>query len=82
MPCERQKGCVFMYKHYYVNNIQTHNPGLHHEVHTEAHKKQLGIISASYVGYFSNEVDAVAKAKTIYPDADGCIICCPMAHKG
>lgn len=76
-------GKVFiMYQFYYVNDDQTHNPGLHHEVHTEEHAKRLGIRSKTYVGYFSNEIDAVAKAKTIYRDADGCATCCPRAHRG
>lgn len=30
---------------YYINNNQTHNPGLHHEVHTEEHAQQLKIAS-------------------------------------
>ena len=71
-----------MYKHYYINNDQTHNPGLHHEVHTEEHADKLGIVSKQYVGYFSNETDAVNHAKNIYTDADGCVVCCPKAHKG
>lgn len=28
---------------YYVNNDKTKNPGLHHEVHTEEHAKDLNI---------------------------------------
>ncbi len=71
-----------MYKHYYVNNDQTKNPGLHHEVHTEAHAIELNISNKSYVGYFNSEVDAVEKAKEIYEDADGCAVCCPDAHEG
>lgn len=71
-----------MYKHYYINNNQTSNPGLHHEVHTKEHAEQLCIRSAQYVGYFANEVEAVAQAKKIYSDADGCATCCPKAHRG
>ena len=71
-----------MYKHYYINNNQTLNPGLHHEVHIEEHATQLGIRSAQYVGYFTNEVEAVAQSKRFFSDADGCIICCPKAHRG
>ena len=77
----KQKG-IIMFQHYFVNNDQTKNPGLHHEVHTEDHALRLGIKSKSYLGYFSNEIDAVAKAKTIYWDADGCAVCCPKAHRG
>lgn len=36
-----------MYKHYYINNNQTLNPGLHHEVHTKEHAAQLGIAAHS-----------------------------------
>jgi len=71
-----------MYKHYYINNNQTLNPGLHHEVHTKEHAAQLGIRSTQYVGYFASEVEAVARAKKIYSDADGCATCCPKAHRG
>ena len=63
---------------YYINNNETHNPGLHHEVHTQAHAEQLSI----YLGYFNNEIEAVAAGKKIYSDADGCATCCPKAHKG
>lgn len=71
-----------MNKLYYINTNQTLNPGLHHEVHTMEHATQLGIRSMLYVGCFSNEVDAVAQAKKIYIDADGCANCCPKAHRG
>jgi len=71
-----------MYQFYYVNNDQTRNPGLHHEVHTEGHAKKLEIKSKTIVGCFSNEIDAVESAKTIYSDADGCATCCPKAHRG
>ena len=71
-----------MYKHYYVNDDQTKNPGLHHEVHTEAHAIELKISNKRYVGYFNSEIDAVEKAKEIYEDADGCAVCCPDAHEG
>lgn len=67
---------------YYINNNQTNNPGLHHEVHTDEHAKTLNINSKQLVGYCSDEVEAVQKAKSIYADADGCAICCPKAHKG
>lgn len=71
-----------MYHFYYVNHNQTFNPGLHHEVHTQEHAEQLGIKSKLYLGYFSNEAEAVAEAKKYYTDADGCATCCPAAHRG
>lgn len=71
-----------MYQNYYVNCNDTLNPRYHHEVHTEKHAEQLGIRNKLYLGYFSNEVDAVAKAKAYYRDADGCAVCCPKAHRG
>lgn len=67
---------------YYVNDDSTRNPGLHHEVHTEVHANQLNIKNKSYLGYYDNCKDAVAKAKETYSDADGCAICCPLCHKG
>ena len=78
MQAERK----IMFKHYYINNNQTHNPGLHHEVHTEEHANQLGIISKHYVGYCANENEAVNRAKRNYADADGCATCCLNAHRG
>jgi len=71
-----------MSQYYYINNDQTHNPGMHHEVHTEKHAKELNISSKKLVGFCSDEVEAVAKAKSIYSDADGCATCCPKAHRG
>ena len=52
-----------MYKHYYINNNQTSNPGIHHEIHTKEHAAQLGIRSTQYVDYYANEVETVAQAK-------------------
>lgn len=71
-----------MSQFYYVNNNQTRNPGLHHEVHTATHANELKITDKTFIGFFDNENDAVAKAKQIYTDADGCAICCPKAHRG
>lgn len=68
--------------YYYVNNDQTRNPGLHHEVHTEEHANLLGISNKTFLGYHFSETEAVAKAKLFYYDADGCAVCCPKAHKG
>ena len=52
-----------MYKHYYINNNQTSNPGIHHEIHTKEHAAQLGIRSTQYVDYYANEVEAVVKKR-------------------
>ena len=52
------KGGVILGYHYYVNNNQTRNPGLHHEVHTEEHAKILGIYNKTYLGYYGNEIEA------------------------
>ena len=71
-----------MLNYYVVNNNQTRNPGLHHEVHTLDHANLLGISDKTYLGYFLNEVDAVRAAKSYYYDADGCAVCCPRAHRG
>ncbi len=52
-----------MKKFYYVNNDQTRNPGLHHEVHTEEHANELNITNKSYLGYYDSCFEAVEKAK-------------------
>ena len=66
---------------YYVNNDPTHNPGLHHEVHTEEHANELRIRRQSILGYYSSCYEAKRKAKETYSDADGCAICCPLATR-
>lgn len=71
-----------MASYYYVNNNSTRNPGLHHEVHTAEHARELKIVSKTLLGFFANEIDAVNSAKGIYSDADGCKDCCPKAHSG
>jgi len=71
-----------MKHYYYVNKDDTHNPGLHHEVHTQQHMIELHIINTITLGEFDNEIEAVQSAKRYYLDADGCAICCPRAHKG
>ena len=71
-----------MINYYVINNNQTTNPGLHHVVHTLEHAATLGITNTTSLGYFTNEIDAVQKAKLYYRDADGCAICCPDAHTG
>lgn len=68
--------------YYIVNNNQTRNPGLHHEVHTIDHANQLGITDRINLGFFANEVDAVQRGRIYYADADGCAICCAKAHRG
>lgn len=68
--------------YYIVNNNQTCNPGLHHEVHTIEHADQLGISDRKSLGFFADEVGAVQWAKNFYADADGCATCCSKAHRG
>jgi hypothetical protein len=67
---------------YYVNRDQTHNPGLHHEVHTSDHAAQLGIVNKIFLGTYPSCSGAVSKAKELYYDADGCAICCLACHRG
>ncbi len=43
-----------MYQLYYVNNNQTRNPGLHHEVHTATHANELKITDKTFIGVFDN----------------------------
>lgn len=67
---------------YIVNQDDTKNPGWHHEVHTMKHADELGIKNQKDLGYHSGCATAVAKAKEYYRDADGCIVCCFLCHKG
>ncbi len=68
--------------HYIVNRNATLNPGYHHEVHTKEHADRLGVRDRIDLGWFTNEIGAVANAKRYYSDADGCKTCCPRAHRG
>ena len=65
---------------YYVNNNRTRNPWLNHEVHTQQHAGELGITDKTCLGVFTNEIRAVDAAKMIFDDANGCAVCCPLAH--
>lgn len=69
-------------KYYYINNNQTTNPGFHHEVHTQEHAEKLNIRNKKPLGWFTDEIAAVQAGKRCFPDADGCKICCPKAHRG
>lgn len=69
-------------KTYYVNNNQTNNPGLHHEVHTTECFLFNTIKDKTKLGEYSSCAPAVADAKKIYTDADGCKHCCLACHKG
>ncbi|HCS37989.1 MAG TPA: hypothetical protein DIW44_00180 [Anaerolineaceae bacterium] len=61
---------------YYVNDdAQTKGE---HEVHRESCSYLPK--NKTYVGTFSNCKEAIAKAKTIYTNVDGCYFCIPDCH--
>lgn len=60
---------------YYVHD-GVDNEG-QHEVHKDSCFKLPN--DKTYLGYYSNSKDAVAKAKTIYINSDGCCHCCKDA---
>ena len=66
-----------MSKLYYVNNDDTRNPNLHHEVHTAEHAEKLKITDKKWLGFYNDCKGAVLKANEHYSDADGCKTCCP-----
>ena len=68
--------------YYIINKNATLNPGFHHEVHTREHADKLNIRDRINLGWFADEIAAVAYAKSHYSDADGCKTCCPRAHRG
>ena len=64
---------------YYVNDTPQLYTG-DHEVH-ESDCYWLSLArSKTGLGYFPSCFGAVAKAKTIYPTADGCKHCSPACH--
>ena len=60
---------------YYVNRHQQVGSGFNHEVHKEGCAWMPS--DAKYLGEFDSSEDALQAAKRTYPDADGCIHCCP-----
>ncbi len=64
-----------MDKYYVNNNAQSTGE---HEVHKEGCEHMP--TNGTYVGYFTNCKDAVQKAKTIYPNVDGCYFCSRPCH--
>ncbi len=63
------------YCHYYVNN----NPQVvtgNHEVHKNICLSLAMAESKSYLGFFDNCEDAIAKARTIYAKVEKCHFCC------
>lgn len=69
---------------YFINMNQMNNPGLHHEVHKTTCQwgQNVPMNQRKNLGYCSDEVEAVAKGKNYYSNADGCATCCPKAHRG
>lgn len=68
------------YYHYYVNDNAQLGSG-DHEVHRERCSWLAFATSKTYLGYYSNCKDAMAKAMTIYRQSDGCAYCCKECHK-
>ena len=72
-----------MYKKYYVNTKTDTNPNRNNEVHAEGCDKMPSVVNRVYLGLFCNGNEAVLAAKRKgYLRADGCIKCCPEAHRG
>ena len=65
---------------YIVNNNDEKNPKENHEVHTKKHALELKIKDYTSLGLHKDGKEALAKAKEIYDDANGCKDCCPEAH--
>lgn len=69
-------------KHYYINTKCNTNPNSNNEVHSEECEWLPDVTNREYLGYFNNANEAVVSAKNKgYSKADGCIFCCPEAHK-
>ena len=64
-----------MKQKYYVNKNRQDGNGYNHEVHKEGCAWMPS--NALYLGEFDSSEDALQAAKRTYPDADGCIHCCP-----
>ena len=65
---------------YWVNDSTENNPNNDHEVHKEGCHLLPLITSKTPLGEHPNCASAVAAAKKIYPNSDGCIHCIPECH--
>lgn len=63
---------------YYVNMRAQKNGA--HEVHRSDCEYLPSPQNRMYLGEFPNCLDAVKKAKEVYPEADGCATCSPKCH--
>ena len=66
---------------YYVNDNAQADSG-DHEVHVRTCPYFHLISSKTCLGEYYSCAPAVAKAKTIYRNSDGCAYCCPACHTG
>lgn len=66
---------------YVVNNRDDRNQNENHEVHTKKHALELKIEDYTSLNFCKDGNEALAKAKKIYGDADGCKTCCPEVHE-
>lgn len=63
---------------YYVNKNAQENRD--HEVHKSGCSRMPEPENRLYLGEFATCHGAVAAAKRIYPEADGCYYCSPACH--
>ena len=63
---------------YYVNKEEQHNGD--HEVHVVTCSYLPNTANRLYLGEFTNCEDAVAAAKKIYPQSNGCFYCSYACH--
>lgn len=66
-----------MYRYYVNRNEQSTGE---HEVHKEGCYRMPELQNSLYLGYFSNAIEAVYKAKIYYTNVDGCYYCSSEAH--
>jgi len=68
-------------KYYCVNkNAQSAPEDGEHEVHTEGCSHPPMSANKDYLGDLSNCHQAIAEAKKLYDNVDGCAYCCPDCH--
>ena len=66
----------------YIVNSNAQSSGGEHEVHRlDTCKRLPDSINRVQLGEFASCAPAVVKAKTIYPNSDGCWYCCVECHK-
>lgn len=67
--------------YYIINKDRQSGYGYNHEIHKDWCSWKPSYSNQEPLGWYSSDEEALEAARLKYPDADGCIHCCPSIHK-